>query len=137
VFHIPLSFRTKFCSISQLIMHYSVKGALAALATSHIVSAHTGITNLYVDGLDQGAGTCIRMDQVPEHFSYPVSSLTSNDMVCGKCFSSLLCCALLKLVRVRWHRQCIPRLFSEGRIYTNLPLDVRTSEPRCCHRSRS
>ncbi|RDL39856.1 uncharacterized protein BP5553_04196 [Venustampulla echinocandica] len=54
--------------------------ALAALQT---VAAHTVFTTLFVDGVDQGDGTCVRMPMTPSNATDPVNDLASSDMACG------------------------------------------------------
>lgn len=57
-------------------------GGLARLAA--VTRAHTIFTTLYVDDVSQGDGTCVRMSRTPENCTSPVSSITSDDMACGK-----------------------------------------------------
>ncbi|EPE28396.1 hypothetical protein GLAREA_09516 [Glarea lozoyensis ATCC 20868] len=53
--------------------------ALVALQT---VAAHTVFTTLYVDDVNQGDGTCVRMGMGEP--TAPVNDLTSTDMACGR-----------------------------------------------------
>ena len=62
---------------------YNFKVALLAVATARIVNAHTLFTNFFVDNVDQGDGTCVRMSNVSSKAVNPVHSITSNDMACG------------------------------------------------------
>ncbi|KAF2838915.1 lytic polysaccharide monooxygenase [Patellaria atrata CBS 101060] len=57
--------------------------ALWALATVPIIHAHTLFTNFFVDGVGQGNGTCIRMNDNPSQASFPIPNIESNDMACG------------------------------------------------------
>lgn len=52
---------------------------LAALA-----NAHTTFTTLYVDRKSQGDGTCVRMPYDGETATFPIKSVISEDMACGK-----------------------------------------------------
>ncbi|KAJ9632375.1 hypothetical protein H2203_000780 [Taxawa tesnikishii (nom. ined.)] len=59
---------------------------LLALATVQlrIVEAHTLFSKLFVDGQDQGNGTCLRMPLDPGTATNPIAALSSNDMACGR-----------------------------------------------------
>ncbi|KAI9051673.1 hypothetical protein LZ554_004715 [Drepanopeziza brunnea f. sp. 'monogermtubi'] len=54
--------------------------ALAALGG---VASHSAFTNLFVDGADQGDGTCVRMRMDPGTATDPISDLESGEMACG------------------------------------------------------
>ncbi|EPE09983.1 endoglucanase b [Ophiostoma piceae UAMH 11346] len=56
--------------------------ALAAFAPS--ANAHTTFTTLFVNGVDQGDGTCVRMPLDPPTATFPVQDLASSDMICGR-----------------------------------------------------
>lgn len=58
----------------------SVSLALALLGTAQ---AHTTFSTLYVDGVNQGDGVCIRMNNNPQQATFPVSSVGSKDIACG------------------------------------------------------
>ena len=62
----------------------NMKTALIAMAAARAVNAHTTFTNFYVDGTNQGAGTCVRMSNNIQQATYPISSVTSDDMACGE-----------------------------------------------------
>lgn len=57
--------------------------ALALLALQ-LAAAHSVFTTLFVDDIDQGDGTCVRMNMTPDNCTSPVNDLASNDMACGK-----------------------------------------------------
>lgn len=57
--------------------------ALAAWLTRS-TSAHTVMTTLFVDNVDQGDGVCIRMPMTPQNATFPILNLASSDMACGK-----------------------------------------------------
>jgi hypothetical protein len=63
-------------------MHFLT--AAIALGAIQSATAHTIFTNFYVDGVDQGAATCVRMNMTPDNATSPVEDLASNDMACGK-----------------------------------------------------
>jgi hypothetical protein len=62
-------------------MHWFVLFVLASVL--QLGSAHTGITNLYVNGINQGDSVCLRFNADTETWSNPISSLASDDMACG------------------------------------------------------
>lgn len=64
-------------------MHFVRSAALVALLQLSAVSAHTTFTTLYVDGVNQGDGVCVRMNQNAETASYPIAPLTSKEIACG------------------------------------------------------
>lgn len=65
-------------------MHFSnLKSVLLAVAAAQVVNAHTRFTNFYVDGVNQGDGTCVRMSNINDQATNPVHGITSNDMACG------------------------------------------------------
>ena len=51
---------------------------------TQLASAHTAFTNFFVNGVDQGDGTAVRMSNNNQQATYPISSVTSPDMACGK-----------------------------------------------------
>lgn len=59
---------------------------LLGLATSFapLSTAHTVFTTLFVDGVNQGDGTCIRMPKDGNVATHPLAGLDSPDMACGK-----------------------------------------------------
>lgn len=57
--------------------------ALVALSSVATVHAHTRFTTLFVDGTNQGDGTCVRMSFDEMRTTYPIESITSPDMACG------------------------------------------------------
>ena len=63
--------------------------ALAAAGTAQIVKAHTAFTNFFVDGVDQGDGVAVRMSNNMGQATFPISSVTSNDMACGRSGSKI------------------------------------------------
>lgn len=54
------------------------------LGLAHIASAHTTFTNLFIDGKNQGDGTCVRMPFNDSTATFPIRPVTSDDMACGK-----------------------------------------------------
>ncbi|EFX04819.1 endoglucanase b [Grosmannia clavigera kw1407] len=47
-------------------------------------SAHTTFTALFVNGVNQGDGTCVRQPKDPQTSTFPLRDLTSTDMICGR-----------------------------------------------------
>ena len=58
--------------------------AVLALYLLGMGQGHTAFTTLFVDGVNQGDGVCIRMNNDPERATYPVRPVTSKDIACGK-----------------------------------------------------
>ncbi|KAI1210995.1 glycoside hydrolase family 61 protein [Annulohypoxylon truncatum] len=58
---------------------------IGIVATTLIVmtDAHTTFTTLFVNDVSQGDGTCVRMSMDPQTCSYPIASISSDDMACG------------------------------------------------------
>jgi hypothetical protein len=48
-----------------------------------LAAAHTLFTTLFVDDVDQGDGTCIRMPMTASDPTLPVEDLSSDDIACG------------------------------------------------------
>ena len=66
-------------------MHISqVKIVFFAAGAARLASAHTAFTNFFVNGVDQGDGTAVRMSNNMQKATFPISSVTSPDMACGK-----------------------------------------------------
>ncbi|KAK7927742.1 glycoside hydrolase family 61 protein [Apiospora marii] len=61
--------------------HSLLVGFLGTLAAT--ANGHTIFTTMYVDGQDQGDGTCVRMSLSENHPTDPIKGLDSNDMACG------------------------------------------------------
>lgn len=61
----------------------NIKSVVLAVAAAQAVNAHTVFTNFYVDGVNQGDGTCVRMSNVNSKATNPVNDITGNDMACG------------------------------------------------------
>ncbi|KAI1386510.1 glycoside hydrolase family 61 protein [Hypoxylon trugodes] len=59
--------------------------SLVVLATSFLmmVDSHTIFTTLFVNDVSQGDGTCVRMNMNPQHCTFPIENLASDDMACG------------------------------------------------------
>lgn len=66
-------------------MHFTnIKGVLLAVAVAQVVDAHTRFTNFFVDDVNQGDGTCVRMSNINAQATNPVKGITGEDMACGK-----------------------------------------------------
>lgn len=56
-----------------------------ATAFAPFAAAHTTFTTLFIDGVNQGDGTCIRMAKKGDVATFPIAGgLGSKDMACGK-----------------------------------------------------
>ena len=66
-------------------MHFSQVNILLVVAgVVHLAIAHTTFTNFFVDGINQGDGTAVRMSNNMQQATYPLPNVTSPDMACGK-----------------------------------------------------
>lgn len=82
-FHFALLILCFFCVIALLAadtMHLQLSHLLALVP---LVASHTTFTNLYVDGVDQGDGVCVRMNPDAETATYPIEPVGSKDIACG------------------------------------------------------
>jgi len=61
-----------------------MKSLVHLVSLASAVSAHTLFTTLFVDGENQGDGTCIRMPKDGETATAPIYPLTGDDMACGR-----------------------------------------------------
>jgi len=61
-----------------------MKYAAATLALVAGATAHTVMSEIYIDGTGQGSGTCVREAINPVGAVDPVTDLGSSDMACGK-----------------------------------------------------
>ena len=59
------------------------KSVLAALGLPQLVAGHTLFTNFFVDGVDQGNATCVRMPITPNNATFPINNLLGDEMACG------------------------------------------------------
>ncbi|KAL9089466.1 MAG: hypothetical protein Q9165_005787 [Trypethelium subeluteriae] len=60
-----------------------LKSALATLGVVQLAAGHTLFTNFYLDGVDQGNATCVRMPMVPNNATFPINNILGNEMACG------------------------------------------------------
>jgi hypothetical protein len=49
------------------------------------VKAHTVFTTLFINDVNQGDGTCVRMPTSSDTCTNPLEDLQSPDMACGEC----------------------------------------------------
>lgn len=54
------------------------------LGLASVASAHTLFTTLFINGKNQGDGTCVRMPRDGATANGPIEPVTSEDMACGK-----------------------------------------------------
>lgn len=59
------------------------KVALIALAAAQATQAHTLFSKFFVDGADQGNGTCVRMPSNPSTATAPIPKVGDQEMACG------------------------------------------------------
>lgn len=64
-------------------MYFTLLAVLIALLQFSLVSAHTTFTTLYVDGVNQGDGVCVRMNRNADKASDPIEPITSKNVACG------------------------------------------------------
>ena len=60
------------------------KIVVLAAGAAQIASGHTAFTNFFVNGVDQGDGTAVRMSNDLQKATFPLGSITSPEMACGK-----------------------------------------------------
>lgn len=72
-------------------MPFAMKFLATALGFATAASAHTLFTTFYVDGENQGDGTCVREPTDASKGNFPVYPLNGDDMACGMCFPSSAC----------------------------------------------
>ncbi|KAK3687480.1 glycosyl hydrolase family 61-domain-containing protein [Podospora appendiculata] len=65
-------------------MHTSTFFLGLATAFASVSSAHTLFSNLFVNAVNQGDGTCIRMGMTANTATYPVRDYHSEEMACGR-----------------------------------------------------
>jgi hypothetical protein len=62
----------------------NLKMLAVALTAFNVVAGHTVFTTLFVDNVDQGDGTCVRMSMTPNNATNPINDLAGSEMACGK-----------------------------------------------------
>ncbi|KAF4126564.1 Glycosyl hydrolase family 61 [Geosmithia morbida] len=53
------------------------------LGMASMASAHTLFTTLFINGENQGDGTCVRLPEDPQTATYPIYPLQGEEMACG------------------------------------------------------
>ena len=66
----------------MLALHINI--VVLAAGAAQLASAHTAFTNFFVNGVDQGDGTAVRMSNNMQQATFPLASVTSPDMACGE-----------------------------------------------------
>jgi hypothetical protein len=61
-----------------------MKYTVATLALAAGATAHTVMSEIYIDGQGMGSGTCVRAPKNPVGAVDPITDLGSSDMACGK-----------------------------------------------------
>lgn len=62
----------------------ATKIILLAAGTARYINAHTAFTNFFVDGVNQGDGTAVRISNNLPDATAPLPNVTTPDMACGK-----------------------------------------------------
>lgn len=68
---------------------FHIEIIILAAGTASFASAHTTFTNFFVDGVDQGDGTAVRMSNNIPEATYPLPNINTPDMACGKYLSNI------------------------------------------------
>ncbi|KAK3324125.1 glycosyl hydrolase family 61-domain-containing protein [Cercophora scortea] len=71
-------------SLKSLTMHTSTFLLGLATAFASVSSAHTLFSNIFINAVNQGDGTCIRMEMTASTATYPVRDYKSKEMACGR-----------------------------------------------------
>ncbi|KAG4427915.1 hypothetical protein IFR05_016604, partial [Cadophora sp. M221] len=64
-------------------MHISRLVFALGLGVLRSVAGHTLFTNLFINDIDQGDGTCVRMPMDAHNATNPINDLASRAMACG------------------------------------------------------
>jgi hypothetical protein len=64
-----------------------MKFLASALGLASMASAHTLFTNIYIDGKNQGDGTCVREPSDTSKANSPIYPIDGSDMACSKYLS--------------------------------------------------
>ena len=74
-------------------MRFSIiEETLLAALVVQLGHAHTTFTNFFIDDVPQGDGTCVRMSNIIHQATFPIQSITGDDMACGMSdLESLIC----------------------------------------------
>ena len=64
--------------------HITMKLIPTVFGLASVASAHTLFTTLFINGKNQGDGTCIRMPQDGATANGPIEPVTGEDMACGR-----------------------------------------------------
>lgn len=67
-----------------------MKFLASALGLASVASAHTLFTNIYIDGKNQGDGTCVREPSDASKANSPIYPIDGADMACSKSMSTSL-----------------------------------------------
>lgn len=64
-------------------MKLTIRNAFLALSIAETALAHSGMTNFYVNGKNQGDAVCVRMNTNPYQWNFPIADITGPDLACG------------------------------------------------------
>lgn len=70
-------------TIQGMMQAYFLRLSFAVAVLTYLAQAHTVMTNIYIDGIDQGDGTCVRMSTDFGNASYPIEPVTNEALACG------------------------------------------------------
>lgn len=79
-------------------MHLSRISLAFVAAFASTGKAHTVFTTLFINEVNQGDGTCVRMPTDSDTCTNPIAGLQSQDMACGEQHAILRptsCCGIL------------------------------------------
>ena len=68
---------------------FHVEVIILAAGTASFGNAHTAFTTFFVDGVNQGHGTAVRMSNNIPEATYPLPNITTGDMACGTYLSTI------------------------------------------------
>ena len=86
LFELSNSFLLDFYKLYKERLHIcfaTMKFLATALGFASVASAHTLFTNLFVDGKNQGDGTCVRQPSDGSTATSPIYPVTGDVMACG------------------------------------------------------
>lgn len=78
-----LRFSQCFLLHYQIFFKQSTNMKLALLSLAATANAHTLFTTFFVNGQNQGDGTCVREPKDGETATAPIFPITGDDMACG------------------------------------------------------
>ena len=80
-------------------MHFFRNSFLLAAGSAQLSHAHTAFCNTFLDGVNQGPGTALRMSNNMGQATFPITSVTSPDVACGRSSKAVRRSFLLQMIR--------------------------------------